>query len=191
MDQEGRRQQPLTLRREGHLDRIVHAARQDVLDRPSFDPSAEDVRRPGHERFPPGALIGLFRKRPLRPVDPAVETEVRPVQVIGAIGQGLGIKPFHPLVRDAVAVGVGELPDAWRCGHVNRAIVPEHAFGEHHFVGEDGARVVAAIAIRIFQAKDAVGALRELLLDRVIRSRGLGHVQPAVVVHVHDHRPLD
>ena len=162
-----------------------------MLDRPALGSATKNMRRSSYERFAPGALIGLFRKGSLRPVNPSVQAQVRPVQVIGAIGQGLGIEPFHTLVCHAVAIGIGQLPDAGRRRYIHRAIVPEHPFGKHHLVSEHGAPVVAPVAIDVFQAEDAVGALRELLLHRVIRSRRLGHIQAALVVHVHDHRALD
>ena len=162
-----------------------------MLDRPALNPAAEDVRRLGNERFLPGTLVGLFSKCALRPIDPSVEPQIGSVQVIGTVGQGFRIEPLHTLVRHSVAIGVGQLPDAGRCRHIDRAIVPEYALREHHLVGEHGPPVVPPIAIDVLQAKNAVRALSELLLNRVIRSRRLGHVQAALVVHVHDHRALD
>ena len=91
------------------------------------------------ERLPAGPLVGLLGERALAPVDPAVRAEVRAVQVVGAAGQRLALEPLFALVGDAVAVGVGQLPDARRRGDVERAVEPHRAFGEHHLVGEDDA----------------------------------------------------
>ena len=112
------------------------------------------------ERRLAGPLIGLLREGALAPVNPAVGSEVRPVQVVGAAGQRLALEPFDTLVRDAVAVGVGQLPDARRRSDVERSGVPHRTFGEHHLVGEDRALVEPAVAIRVFQPKDPVRLLR-------------------------------
>ena len=63
--------------REGHVDRVVHAAGHDHFDRRIARPPAEDVRRARHERRLAGALVGLLGERALGPVDPAVGTRDR------------------------------------------------------------------------------------------------------------------
>ena len=67
------------------------------------------------------------------------------------------MEPDFALVGDAVAVGVGELPDARRGGDVERAVVPHGPFGEQHLVGEDGRLVEPAVAVGVLEADDAVG----------------------------------
>ena len=69
--------------------------------------------------------------------------------------------------------------------------MPQHAFGEHHSVGEHRARVVAPVPVDVLQAENAVRALLKLLSYVVVRPRRLGNVQAAPIVHVDDDRPLD
>ena len=111
MDEEGGREDRLAAGGEDHVDRVVHAAGHDRLDARSIGPAAEDVGCLGHKRRLAGPRVRLLGKGSLAPVDPAVPAQVRPVQVVGAAGQGFALEPFDSLVGDAVAIGVGELPD--------------------------------------------------------------------------------
>ena len=139
----------------------------------------------------PGPLVGLLGERALGPVDPAVGPGVRAVQVVGAAGERLALEPFLAPVGDAVAVGVGQLPDARRRGDVERAVEPHRPLGEHHLVGEDDALVEAAVAVGVFEADDPVRALFELDLHLLVGSGGVGDVEPALLVEVGDDRPID
>ena len=89
----------------------------------AIGPAAEDVGRAGDERRLARPLVGLLGERPFAPVDPAVGAEIGPVQVVGAAGQRLALEPLDALVGDAVAIGVGQFPDARRRGDIERAVV--------------------------------------------------------------------
>ena len=141
--------------------------------------------------FLPGPLVGLLGEGPLAPVDPAVGAEIGAVQVVGAAGERLALEPFDALVGHAVAVGVGQLPDAGRGRDVERAVVPHRPLGEHHLVGEDGPRVETAVAVAVLQPDDPVRPLGELLLDVVVRARRVGDVEPAVLIERGGDRPID
>ncbi len=173
-------------RREGDVDGVVHAAGHDHFDRRIPRPPPEDVRGAGHERGLPQPLAGLLRERALGPVDPAVRTEIRPVQIVGAPGQRLALVPLLTLVGDAITVGVGQLPDARRRGDIERTVEPHRALGQHHPVGKDDARIEAAVAVLVFEAHDAMRAIGELLLHPVVRARGVRDIQAALVVEVRD-----
>jgi hypothetical protein len=149
------------------------------------------VRRPGDERGTPGTRVGLLRERPLAPVDPAVGAEIGPVQVVGAAGQRLALEPLLAAVGHAVAVGVGQLPDARRRRHVERAVGPQRPLGEHHPVGEGRPPVEATVAIDVLEPDDAMGPVLELDGDLVVRPRRLGDVEPPLLVEVGDDRPVD
>jgi hypothetical protein len=113
------------------------------------------------------------------------------VEVVRATRAGLPLEPLHALIGDAIAVGVLEPPDARRCGDVERAIEPEGAFGEHHLVGEDGALLEDPVAVRVLEPEDPVRPLHDLLLDLVVRPRGIGHVEAAELIEVGGDRPQD
>ena len=112
------------------------------------------------------------------------------MQIVGAAGECLAVEPHLALVGHAVAVGVGELPDLRRGGDVERAVEPERALGEHHFVGKDGALVELAVAVRVHEADDAVRFVGELLFDLVVRARAVGDVEFARVAKGHGDGPV-
>ena len=140
---------------------------------------------------PPGACVRLLREGALGPVDPAVGPEIRSVQIVGAAGQRFSLEPLLAPVGDAVAVGVGQLPDARRRGDVERAVEPHRAFGQHHAIGKHHAGVEAPVAVLVFEANDPVRAIGELLFDAVVRARRVGDVEPSLVVEVRHDRPID
>ncbi len=127
---ERRRQNALATARERDVDRVVHPSGHDDVDRGISGAPPKDVRRTCHERCSARPLVCLFREGPLGPVDPAVRTEIGSVQIVGAPGERFPLKPFLPAIGHAIAVGVGQLPDAWRCGHVERAVEPHRPFRE-------------------------------------------------------------
>ncbi len=182
---------PLAARRKHQLHRVVHAAGHHRLDSCAVGPGAKDMRRPGDKRRLALALVRLFGKRPFAPVDPTIGSAERAVDVVGAAGERLALEPLFALVGHAVAVGVGEFPDAGGRADKERAIEPHQALGQHQLVGVDGALVIDAVVVGIFQADDAVGLVDDLFGDRIIRAGRLGHVQSAAVVEVGHDRPLD
>ena len=194
---ESGRQQPFSPGREDHVHGVVHSPRQDRLDPRISGPSPEDVGGAGHQGRTVGPFVGLLGEGSLGPVDPSVQSQVGAVQIVGATGEGLAGEPFLPLVGDSIIVGIGQLPDAGGRRHVERAVEPEGALGDHHAVGKRSAPVIAAVTVRVFQALDAVRFLLQLLLHRVVGTGGFGHVEPALLVEVggngafHQRRPGD
>jgi hypothetical protein len=120
---------------------------------------------------PAGTFVGLLGERALRPVNPAIRTEVRPVQVVRTTGESLPFEPFLAMIRDAIAVAIGQLPDTRRRRHIERTVVPHRALGKHHPVGEHDRGVEAAVAVRVLETHYPVRPVGKLLLDLVIRSR--------------------
>ena len=60
---------------------------------------------------------GLLREGTSAPINPAVSSKVRPVQVVGSTRQRLALEPFHTLVRDALSVACRS---ASRCSAAQR-----------------------------------------------------------------------
>ena len=154
-------------------------------------PAAEDVRRTGDEWRLAWAIIGLLGESPLAPVDPAVGAEIGAVQVIGATRERFTLKPLDPLIGHAIAVGIGQLPDAGGRRNVERSVVPHGSLGEHHLVGEDRPRFIAAVAVTILEPDDPVRPLGKLLLDVIVRARGIADVKPALLVESGGDGPID
>lgn len=176
---------------ERNLDGVVHTSGEDGFDGTALWTSAENVRGARGESGTVGNFVSLFGEGSLGPVDPSVGTFVGAVEVIGASGKGLGVEPDFSRVRDTVVVRVGELPDHGRGGDIDARTGPENAFREHELIGEDGTPIVDAVVVVVYQAKNAVGLLGELLFDRVIGTGRLRDIEAPLVVLVDDHRPLN
>ena len=193
----GGRQQALSPGCEDDVHRVVHSSRQDRLDPGISGPPPEDVGGAGDQWRAARPFVGLLGEGSLGPVDPTVQSQVGTMKIVGATGEGLAREPLLPPVGDAVAIGIRQLPDAGRRRHVERAVEPEGALGNHHAVGERRAPVETSVSVRVFQALDAVRFLLQLLLHRVVGTGGLGHVEPSLLVEIdgngtfHQRRPGD
>ena len=191
MLEEGRREHRFAAGRERDVHGVVHAPRNHRLHDLIAGPPSKDMRGTRDQRRLSGPLVRLLGERALGPVDPAVGPEVRPMQVVGAPREGLAREPLLAQVRDAVVIGIGEFPDAGRSSDVKRSVEPHRALRQHHAVGEDHAGIERAVAVFVFEADDAVGAIGELLLHLVVRARGVGDVQPPPLVEVRDDGAID
>ena len=191
MLQERRREDPLAAWCKDHVHRVIHAASHHRLDPGPIRTAAEDMRSPRHKLRLAVAFVRLLGERSFAPIDPAVGAGVRAVQIVGAPRQRLAGEPFFAFVGHAVAVGVGELPDAGRGRNIERAVQPHRAFGKHHLVGEDDRLVELAVAVGVFQTHDAMRFFGELLFDFVVRARRVGDIQPPLLVKIADNRPVD
>ena len=69
--------------------------------------------------------------------------------------------------------------------------MPEHAFGEHHLIGENDALVEVTIAICVIQTKNAMRTLLQLDLDFLVRSARIGDVEPPPLVKVAAYRAVN
>ena len=73
--------------------------------------------------------VRLLGERAFAPIDPAVGPGVRAMQVVRAAGERFALEPFDALVGDAVAIFVGEFPDAGRSGDIERAVEEQRPSG--------------------------------------------------------------
>ncbi len=154
--EERRRQNAFAAGRERDLDRIVHATGHDGFHNTAFASAPENVRGARDKFVSAGLIKFLLRPRAFAPIDPAVEAEVRAVQIVGATGHCAGIDPFLAFVGDAIAIGVGEFQNRRHRGDVERTVQPQRAFGKWQLVGERHGAVEHAVAVGVFQAHDAV-----------------------------------
>ena len=183
--------------RECDFDRVVHAAGHDDVEVRAVGPRAIDMRRAVVELATIAQSMGLLGKRAFGPIKIAVRAEIRAVDVIGATGQRATFEPFFPLVRHAVSVRVGELPDARRPGDVNRTFIPEAALREHHLVRVFDRFVESSVAIAVFETDDAMRWVGQLLVRFLVRAGRIRDIEPALVVEagadgsIHQRRPGD
>ncbi len=175
-------QNALAFGSERQSHRIVHPAGQHRFEAAVVWPSAENMGCAAFEFLPVGKIVSLFRKCTFAPINPSIRPEIRPVQIIGATGKRLAFVPFFADIRNPVAVGVGEFPDARRRGDVERTVMPKTAFREHHFVRENHVFIEFAIPIGVFEADDAMRFVFELFFRFVVRTGRIGEVQPALFI---------
>ena len=139
------------------FNRIVHPAATVDAHVGPIGPTRENVRTFALTR---DLTVLVTERVAVKPVAP-VETPVRTRNATMYAGRVAGETEFFddhiPLVRNTVSVGVLQSPDAgWR-GNIKRSIVPRASHGKRHSVGEHGALVKSAVAIKIFQQPDRVG----------------------------------
>src|SRR6185369_10374253 len=95
----------------------------------------------------------------MTPIKPSIRMKKRPVHIGSVPGE---FEPAHnhlALVRYAVPIGIGQLPDSrWRCG-IKRLIEPYSTLWKGHFVGEDSRLVVNTIIVCVGEKQNAVGQL--------------------------------
>src|SRR5688572_2527328 len=77
-------QYPFASGREGDRNRVVHAPSQNRLNPGPVRQCAEDMRRTRNQGPATRQGVSLFGKGPLAPVDPAIGSQMRPVQIVGA-----------------------------------------------------------------------------------------------------------
>ena len=114
----------------------------------------EGVRIDGRSDDSPARDLPLAT---VRPIEAAVGVETRAVAIRAVGGPLEAADDELALVRDAVAVGIGELPDARGVGHVEAAVQEVGALRVGELVREDGAAFEHAILVAILQEEDAVG----------------------------------
>ena len=88
------------------------------------------------------------------PVQPTVRSEETTVDASGITRETETVDNDIAFVGDTVTTGVGEPPDIWRRGDIQRTTVPDATHGECHFVGEHGAFVKLAIPVDVFEQVD-------------------------------------
>ena len=113
------------------------------------------------------------------------------MQIVRATSERVPFEPFLALVGHAIAVGIGQLPDARRSGHIQRGVVPQRSLRKHQFVGEDSALVELAVAVGVFQADDSMRLVDELLGRRIVRAGRVGNIQPPFFIKAGGNRPID
>ncbi len=113
------------------------------------------------------------------------------MQIVGAAGQCLALEPFLTPVGAAGALGIGELPDAGRRGHVKGTIMPQRPFGKHHRVGKDHTLVESTILLGALQADNTMRFLFELNGHFFIGTRGIADIEAALIIKIRRDRAVN
>src|SRR5689334_19697350 len=85
----------------------------------------------------------------MAPVKPAIRMKEGAVYISSVPGVFEATDDHFALVRNAVAIRVGQLPDSRRRGHIERPIEPNATLRKCHPIGEHADAIVTAIAVRI------------------------------------------
>ena len=95
-------------------------------------------------------VINLVAHNSVDKVESAVGSQVRPMDVSSVASKLKTGDEFIALIRNTVAIRVGESPNARRAGNIERPIMPHRPRWQGHLVGKHGAFVEVPISIRIF-----------------------------------------
>src|SRR5207247_10456032 len=102
----------LALGREIDLHRIVAATERVPADIPAIGPARPDARREARVDWRSVLLFHVVAFAAVAPVQPAIRMQERAMHIRGVAGEIEVARDHLALVGDAVAIGVGELPDA-------------------------------------------------------------------------------
>ena len=154
----------------GHFHRIVHPAGHHDFQSRSIRPCPQDVSSAVMDRGLSGPLVRLLCKRAFRPIDIAIRTSIRAVDVIGTARQGAAFEPFLALVGQPVSIRIRKFPDTrWR-SHIDRAGMPKTPLGKHDVFREDLSLVVHPVVIGVPQAANPMRGILQLLSWRKVGS---------------------
>ncbi len=106
MLQEGGGEDPFAAWCEDKLHGVIHATGHDGVHFGTVWAHTINVRSAIIDNLPARPLMLLLLEGALAPVNPAVQSEIRPVQVIGAAVGRLAVEPLCALVRAPIAIGI-------------------------------------------------------------------------------------
>jgi hypothetical protein len=106
----GARKESIASAGKRHFDRIVHASGHDGFDGAACPWSSKNVRRLALQYLSISRLVLLLRKRPLAPVDPTVDAQVRTMKIVGAVGERLPVKPDRSAFALSIPIEIVESP---------------------------------------------------------------------------------
>src|SRR5262249_34237054 len=166
---------------ERQLDRVVEAAATKTLDLGSVGATAPDARGKPFEHLAL-ARLDLVAVAAVGPVQAALRPQEWPVDIATVTVESEVAD--KRLAAGRLAVLLLEAPQARVRGRVDDAVVPEDAGREGQLVGEDGAPVELAVAVGVFEQRDAAELLFQLQQLRAgqVGAGALGDEQSAAVV---------
>jgi hypothetical protein len=108
--QEGARKESVASAGKCDLDRVVHTPGHDRFDGAARPRSSKNMRRRGLQYVSIARLMLLLGKSSLAPVDPAVDTQVRTMKIVGAVGECFSVEPDRPGFALSIPIEIVESP---------------------------------------------------------------------------------
>jgi hypothetical protein len=147
------------------LDGIVHAATGEGLDLAPTQLRRPDPRGLALLHDLPGVAVGNGETlAAVAPVEASVRMKKGTVDIGGVAGEVEAGRELFAHLGTAIAILVGETPEARRRHHVERIIDPERALGKGQAVGKESRFVEDAVLVGIFDEPDRAWFLREEFL---------------------------
>ena len=107
--------------------------------------------------------MGLRSKGTFAPVEKTIRAKVWAVHIVSATLDGTTVEPNGPLIRNMVAIRVGELPNVRRGSDVDGTFINEDALRKRQTLRKDSGMVEGAVAIPVDQTQNPVSRVLELL----------------------------
>ena len=98
------------------------------------------------ESLPIAQQVGLRSKGTFAPVEKTIRAKVWTVHIVSATLDGTAVEPNGPLIRNMVAIRVGELPNVRRCSDVDGTFINEDALRKRQTLRKDSGMVEGAVA---------------------------------------------
>jgi hypothetical protein len=160
----GAREEPVALTGKRNFDRVVHASGHDCFDGAACPWSSENVRSLGLQYVSIPRLMLLLSKRPLAPVDPSVDAQVRTMEVVGAVGERLSVKPDRTAFAQSIPIEIVEAPYLWRHRYQDAVAKAKHSFRESELFCCYDSAIHSPVAVVIDKSDHSVWSCHRLLL---------------------------
>ena len=165
--------------------RVVHPTGDDHLQLTAVRPGSIDMSGARLEGLPIAKQVDLRSKGTFAPVEKTIWAKVWTVHIVSATLDGTAVEPNGPLIRNMVAIRVGELPNMRRGSDVDGTFINEDALRERQTLREDSGMVEGAVAIPVDQTQNPVSRVLELLGGLVRIARAIRNVERSVDVEIH------
>ena len=164
---------------------VVHPSGDDHFELTAVGPGSIDMRGARLEGLPIAKQVGLRSKGTFAPVEKAIRAKVWSVHIVSATLDGTAVEPNGPLIRNMVAIRVGELPNVRRGSDVDGTFINKDALRKRQTLRKDSGMVEGTVAIPVDQAQNPVSRVLELLGCLVRIARAIRNVERSVDVEIH------
>ena len=164
---------------------VVHPSGDDHFELTAVGPSSIDMRGTRLEGLPIAKQVGLRSKGTFAPVEKTIRAKVWSVHIVSATLDGTAVEPNGPLIRNVVAILVGELPNVRRGSDVDVSFINEDALRKRQTLRKDSGVVEGAVAIPVDQTQNPVSRVLELLGCLVRIPRAIRNVKRSVDIKIH------
>ena len=164
---------------------VVHSSGNDHFELTAVGPGSIDMRGARLEGLPIAKQVGLRSKGSFAPVEKTIRTKVRSVHIVSATLDGTAVEPNGPLIRNMVAIRVGELPNVRRGSDIDGTFINKDALRKRQTLRKDSGMVEGTVAIPVDQAQNPVSRVLELLGGLVRIPRAIRNIKRSIDVEIH------